>query len=157
MTTLHRWFASPIRQRVRRLLVLVTGPLLLVWLVLVALRVEPMTDLLAPIVLIWSLVIVRLGLSTQRLTERHGANLDEREIELRDRIYFRSYQALMVVGLLLLLAVLAAIALDLTVPRSDRVLVTTLAAYVMLVFNLPWALLAWRFPDPVEDEVPLQA
>ena len=87
-------------------------------------------------------MIVRLGLSTRRLTERHCAHLDEREIELRNRVYFRSCPTLMVVGLLLILAICAIAALDLRLVAPERALVMPLGAYVMLILNLPWALLA---------------
>lgn len=158
MKTLHSWFARPMRRAQRRTLVIATALLVIAWLApifIVADIGDRLEAVLLATIALWSVMVLRLGLSTRRLTERSSASLDEREIELRNRVYFRSYQAVMAIGLLLLFVTMAVWSFDLTftgVGEPGRIVALTLVAYVMLVLNLPWALLAWQLPDPLEED-----
>lgn len=156
MKRLHSWFASPIDRTTRRILVVVAAVTLVGWLALMVAGSPLRDEIFVPLVLLWSLMVTRLGFATRRLTERHSASLDEFEIELRNHVYFRSYQTVMAVGLLLVFVVLVAWTFGIPATAlfgddTDRALVALLTIYILLVLNLPWALLAWRFPDPVEE------
>lgn len=113
-------------------------------------------SLFLTLLVVATLLGMRFSLATRRLTERSVASLDEREVELRDRVYFRAYKLVMLVGVVSVVALMAMWLLP-PLEAGDRIVSFMLVFYVWLVMYLPSALLAWQLPDPHDDDLPLPA
>lgn len=158
MKGLIEWFNSPIPRDRRRYLLVAGVALLAAWYGLGQVSAPAMDWLFWPAFALWALLVARLSRSVQRLPDQAESRLDERQVAVRNAIYHRCYQALMVLGGFTLLA--AALLTGRVGPwwaslaESDisRALLNLLGGFILLLWFLPLAVTVWSEPDPVPPE-----
>jgi Na+-transporting methylmalonyl-CoA/oxaloacetate decarboxylase gamma subunit len=88
------------------------------------------------------------------ITTRNDDELDERQLPLRNQVYYYAYQIIAQIAIVSLLYWLAATQwFNWWVPQTGREISATFFAGVLVVTTLPTSVWAWLEPDPIgEDE-----
>jgi hypothetical protein len=105
------------------------------------------------LLLVTALSYIGLYTSTRSVADASDGQLDERERSVRDSAYRFAYQALS--GTFLLSAFYTMVAMDggsLWFPRTLNEASAVFWGVFLLATTLPTAIIAWREPDPVDDD-----
>jgi hypothetical protein len=106
-------------------------------------------------VFLHSLVRLGLGHKPWNITGKPDAELDERQVQLRNRVYYLAYGLLSIilgVGLFYWYIATDAARLELWLPRSSFEAAAVFWGLLILLSSLPTAVLAWLEPDFLPEE-----
>lgn len=152
-------FASwnePLSRGTRRALLVVSHGVMIAW-VVASLAGVPYADAaLVAVLAVWLAVVVRVSRASQGILDHPHSRLDERESELKQHAFARAQRISMALGVLLLaiplFAALPSAPLGFGIDGPARVPLLVLTFYVAVVLDLPFAILGWQLPDPIERD-----